>query len=65
MTSNFKKIVGASLLTMAVLGGTATYLTNSLKAPATATVAYDGLTTEQSPTGERHAEVIVTEGQAS
>jgi hypothetical protein len=65
MTSNFKKIVGASLLTLAVVGGAATYLTSTLKAPVAATVAYDGVTTEPSQNGERHAEVIVTEGQAS
>lgn len=65
MNSNFKKIVGASLLTLAVLGGAATYLNTTLKAPANATVAFDGVTTEQSQNGVRHAEVIVTEGQAS
>jgi hypothetical protein len=65
MTSSFKKIAGASLLTLAVLGGTATYLTTSLNTPRTATVAYDGVTNEPSQFGDRHAEVIVTEGQAS
>lgn len=65
MTSNFKKMAGAGLLTLAVLGGAATYLTSTLKTPATATVAYDGVTTEPSQYGQRHAEVIVTEGQAS
>jgi hypothetical protein len=65
MTSNFKQFVGASLLTLAVLGGAATYLTSTLKTPATATVAFDGVTSESSQNGDRHAEVIVTEGQAS
>ncbi|GAA0568560.1 hypothetical protein [Rhizomicrobium electricum] len=65
MTSNFKKIAGASLLTLAVLGGAATYLTTSLNTPAHTSVAFDGVTTEPSQFGDRHAEVIVTEGQAS
>lgn len=65
MSLNFKNIVGAGLLTLAVVGGTATYLNATLKAPTHATVAYDGVTSEPSQFGERHAEVIVTEGQAS
>ncbi len=65
MNSNFKKIAGASLLTLALLGGAATYLSTSLATPVGATVAMDGVTSEPSQTGDRHAEVIVTEGQAS
>jgi hypothetical protein len=65
MTNNFKKIAGASLLTLALLGGATTYLASTLQTPAQATVAYDGVTSEPSQNGDRHAEVIVTEGQAS
>ena len=65
MSLSFKKIVGAGLLTLAVVGGTATYLNNSLKIAPSATVAMDGLVSEPSQTSDRHAEVIVTEGQAS
>jgi hypothetical protein len=65
MTSNFKKIAGASLLTLAVLGGAATYLVNSLNPPRATTVAYEGIVSEPSPYSARHAEVIVTEGPAS
>jgi len=65
MSLNIKRIIGAGLLTLAVVGGAATYLNTTLKASATATVAYDGITSEPSQTGERHAQVIVTEGQAS
>lgn len=65
MTSNVKSVIGASLLTLAVLGGAATYLTSTLRTPANATVALDSVITEHSQAGDRHAEVIVTEGQAS
>ena len=65
MSLNIKNIIGAGLLTLAVVGGTATYLNTTLKAPVAATVAYDGVTSEPSQNGDRHAEVIVTEGQAS
>ena len=65
MSMSLKQIIGAGLLTLAVVGGTATYLNNSLTTSPRATVALDGVTSEQSQTGDRHAEVIVTEGQAS
>ena len=65
MSLSFKKIVGAGLLTLAVVGGTATYLNSTLKIAPSATVALDGLVSEQSQTSDRHAEVIVTEGPAS
>jgi hypothetical protein len=64
MSLNFKNIIGASLLTIAVLGGTATYLGNSLtSAPAHHVLV--GEVTELSPAGARHADVVVTEGRAS
>jgi hypothetical protein len=65
MSTNLKKVLGASLLTLAVVGGTATYLGNSLRAMPVK-YSLDGYTTEisqQQPA--RHAEVIVTEGRAS
>ena len=65
MSLSFKKIAGAGLLTLAVVGGTATYLNNSLKIAPGTTVAMDGLVSEPSQTSDRHAEVIVTEGRAS
>jgi hypothetical protein len=65
MSLSFKKIAGAGLLTLAVVGGTATYLNSTLMTAPSATVAMDGVTSEQSQTSVRHAEVIVTEGQAS
>jgi hypothetical protein len=66
MSNSLSKVVGAALLTLAVVGGTATYLNGSLKL-GTAKVALDGITTEQSQPQQplRHAEVIVTEGWAS
>ena len=65
MSLSFKKIAGAGLLTLAVVGGTATYLNSSLKTAPSATVAMDGVTSELGQASYRHAEVIVTEGQAS
>lgn len=65
MSLNLKTTVGAALLTLAVVGGVASYLTTSLQVPATKTVALEGIVHELSPNGARHAEVIVTEGQAS
>lgn len=59
MSLNLKQIFGAALLTLAVVGGTATYLNASLSTTKTV-VAYD---TVQQP--ERHADAIVTEGPAS
>jgi hypothetical protein len=67
MSSGFSKVLGAGLLTLAVVGGAAAYLTSTLNATQ-AKVAFDGITTEQSQQSyqtPRHAEVIVTEGQAS
>ena len=58
MSLNLKQIFGAALLTVAVLGGTATYLNASLHSNNT-TVAYDNAQLE------RHAEVTVIEGPAS
>lgn len=65
MSMSLKQIIGAGLLTFAVVGGTATYLNSSLNTSPRATVALDGVTSEPSQTSDRHAEVIVTEGQAS
>lgn len=66
MSNNVSRFLGASLLTLAVVGGTAAYLTNSLR-PVPVKYALDGITTEQSQMVQpnRHAEVIVTEGRAS
>lgn len=62
MSLTMKQFFGAGLLTLAIVGGTTTYLTSTLQAPKAAveTVASD--TTQQQP---RHAEVTVTEGWAS
>jgi len=62
MSLNIKQVFGAGLLTLAVVGGTATYLTTNLYTTKSL-VAYDSVTTEQPQV--RHAEVIVTEGRAS
>lgn len=65
MSSSFQKVLGAGLLTLAIVGGTGAYLTSSLKATP-AHFALDGYTTEQpQQVPARHAEVIVTEGRAS
>jgi hypothetical protein len=65
MSNSISKVFGAGLLTLAVVGGTATYLAGSLHAVPTTVLAV-GLATEQAvPQQQRHAEVIVTEGQAS
>lgn len=64
---SLSKVFGAGLLTLAIVGGTATYLNSTLNAKSMH-VALDGITTEQSQQpvqAPRHAEVIVTEGQAS
>lgn len=65
MSMNLKTTVGAALLTLAVVGGVASYLSASLQVPAPKTVALEGIVHELSPNGPRHVEVIVTEGQAS
>lgn len=64
MSLSLKQVFGAGLLTLAVVGGTATYLNSNLNTTK-AVVAYDGVTTEQPQQPTRHAEVIVTEGRAS
>lgn len=64
MTMNFSKVFGAGLLTLAVLGGTAAYLGSTLSAKSAPVTAYS-YTIEQPDQTQRHAEVIVTEGQAS
>lgn len=65
MSLNFKKIVGAGLLSLAVVGGTATYLATTLR-PAADTVSTNSVASTQSPSGERHAEITVIElGPAS
>ncbi len=61
---SFSKVFGAGLLTLAIVGGSATYLSHTLHA-VPAKVAVDGYVTEQPAPTQRHAEVIVTEGQAS
>jgi len=64
MSNELTKLVTAGLLTVAIVGGAAAYLTSSLAQPQNRVVAVDGVTTEQ-PQPARHAEVIVTEGRAS
>jgi len=64
MSNNFKKFVGAGLLTLAVVGGTATYLNSTLTATPVQ-YAQDGATTDQADQSARHAEVTVVEGPAS
>lgn len=64
MSSNFKKFVGAGLLSLAVVGGVSTYLISTLQ-PAPAVQAEENVTTDQPVYTVRHAEVIVTEGPAS
>ncbi len=46
MSKGFTKFLGAGLLTVAVVGGVATYLTESL-APKPAHYTLDGIVTEQ------------------
>jgi hypothetical protein len=64
MSKKFSRLFTAGLLTVAVVGGTAAYLTSSL---AQSPVRHaDSYTVEQA--GQpvvQHAEVIVTEGRAS
>jgi len=64
MSTNLQKVLGAGLLAFAVVGGTATYLSSSLKATPVQ-YSLDGYTTEISQQPARRAEVIVTEGRAS
>ena len=64
MSKEFSRLFTAGLLTVAVVGGTAAYLTGSL-AQSPAKYA-DSYTVEQSAQpAVHHAEVIVTEGRAS
>ena len=65
MSLNIKQIFGAGLLTLAIVGGTATYLNANLAVANKSVVAFDGVTTEQPQQRGLHAEVIVTEGRAS
>ena len=64
MSLNLKQVFGASLLTLAIVGGTGSYLSNTLY-HNTSTVTLVGVVTEQPQNTVRHAEVIVTEGRAS
>ena len=64
MSLNLKQVLGASLLTLAIVGGTGTYLSNTLY-NNTSKVTLVGVVTEQPQNTDRHAEVIVTEGRAS
>ena len=60
---NFSKTFTAGLLTVAVVGGAAVYMTSSL---AQSPVKYaDSYTVEQPAQPAHHAEAIVTEGRAS
>jgi hypothetical protein len=63
---SFSKIFTAGLLSVAVVGGAAAYMSTSLAQSPSAKVAVDGYVIEQpQPQPVRHAEVIVTEGWAS
>jgi uncharacterized protein with HEPN domain len=65
MSLNIKQIFGAGLLTLAVIGGTASYLTTSLQASAPA-VSYGEVATQQTQAAaQQHDEVVVVEGRAS
>ena len=66
MSKDFSSLFTAGLLTLAVVGGTAAYLTSSLAQGPTQYVA-ESYTVEQPQQQHavRHAEVIVTEGRAS
>lgn len=63
MSLSFSKVLGAGLLTLAIVGGATAYLSSTLTAQPSK-VAYS-YTVEQPDQPQRHAEVIVTEGQAS
>lgn len=63
---SLSKIFTAGLLTVAVVGGAAAYMSESLTESPSAKVAVDGYVIEKpQPMPVRHAEVIVTEGWAS
>lgn len=64
MSMSFSKVLGAGLLTLAVVGGAAAYLSSTLTSKPSQVAAYS-YTVEQPDQAPRHAEVIVTEGQAS
>ena len=68
MSLSFKNVIGAGLLTLAVVGGTATLLDSTLK-PAPVQYAQTGTTHTQTANltdqPVRHAEVTVIEGPAS
>jgi len=65
MSKDFSRLFTAGLLTLAVVGGTAAYLTSSL-AQSPARYVAESYTVEQPQQQTvRHAEVIVTEGRAS
>jgi len=65
MSLNIKQVFGAGLLTLAVLGGSASYLNSTLDAKAPA-VSYDNTATQQTQaTEQQHVEVVVVEGRAS
>lgn len=67
MSNEFSKLFAAGLLTVAVVGGAAAYLSSSLAAqPAARVAAADSYTPDQiQNTSGRHAVVTVTEGPAS
>jgi len=62
---SFSKMFTAGLLTVAIVGGAAAYLTSSLAQPQGRLVAVDGVAIEKPQQHVHHAEVIVTEGRAS
>ena len=65
MSLNIKQVFGAGLLTLAVIGGTRTYLNTSLHAKAPA-VAYENTASQQTnPIAQQQIETVVVEGRAS
>lgn len=66
MSLNIKRIFGAGLLTVAVIGGTGTYLNNSLSVAAPAAV-YENTAMQQksNPIAQQQIETVVVEGRAS
>lgn len=64
MLLNLKNIVGAGLLTVAIVGSIAALLGTTLK-PAPMHHTLVGEVSEPTPNSVRHADVIVTEGRAS
>jgi len=59
MSKNFTRVLGAGLLTLAVVGGAAAYLTDSLEAKQVK-FAYDGITVEHAVQPVHPTKVVTT-----